>query len=111
MKGLAILVILLLVVLCVWYAVIRLSEAKPARDNKRASWRVTPRSLPSGEKQIWITCKGEQDFLQWDEREAPRKPEDSIARQQQFEMAMLDAEIQAREFNRLRKAGMKEIRP
>lgn len=72
------------------------------KSASKRGWKVTPRTLPSGEREIWLTCPGEQDFLYM----PAKKYEESST---QWENALFNAEVQVNDFNRLRQQGLKEI--
>jgi hypothetical protein len=75
-------------------------ESKP--NFRRARWGVSPKTLANGDRLIWITCKGEQDFLY--------ATVSADAEQSKFDLKLYEAEAQAEDFNRIRAANLKELK-
>jgi hypothetical protein len=90
-------VVLLIVILLIVLLVMKWVEN--ARKPRVGKWHLSPRTdSTTGDRQIFLVRSGEPDFLF---RTVPRDAPDD-----KWDMAMLDAEIQCREWNRLHKELM-----
>ena len=95
MKAIIVLVLLVFIILTVMLIVEMIKKAIKNHQEHSGKWQVTPRTSPENNgKTLWLSCAGEEDFLFW--------PTDGNS-QWDWERAVMEAEIQCQEFNRLRK--------
>lgn len=70
-----------------------------ARRMARAKWEVHPRTLPNGDRQLWLTRAGEEDFL----FDTVCVDDTGLVNPTRWDNAVVRAEQQAYEFDTLRR--------
>lgn len=95
---LVIVIALAVIAVMVTRATIRaLRERRIRRERARVRWSVEPRTLPSGDRQVWLTRPGDPDFL----FATVRANDYGQFNETNWDQAVYDAEAQALEFDRL----------
>ena len=95
MKAIIVLVILAFIVLAILLLIQLVKKAIHDHQEHSGKWHITPRTdEDNNARTLWLSCAGEDDFLFW--------PTDGNA-QWDWERAVMEAEIQCQEFNRMRK--------
>jgi hypothetical protein len=95
MKLFAVVIMLILIAVIVML-VIELGK-KALRDRKVSHdrWHISPRTSAANERSIYLICAGEPEFKFW--------PTEENSEHWGWDRAMLEAEVQCQDLNRMRK--------